>query len=448
MAGGIFQNSALKTRPGTYVNLKNGRATTPVTSVRGVALIPLSGYDWGPRGSFIRLSADGPDAHLAELGRSIYDDDDNMRMLRLMLLNSATVYVYIVDGGAKATKSISLGESATMTATAKYKGTLGNKIQIVSVANPTSGFDISIYLDGALVETFEKMATVGDLEGVSDYVDFTGTAATALAAFASQTLSGGTDTVTGNTGITDFLDKSEKIRFNTMCFPLTDAALQTALKTKIKYIRETIGWKCQAVAPNFVADYEGIINLTNSFVYDDTELTTAQACAWLAGATAGAAYNDSLTYAVVDGATGVVGELSNEAAIAAIKAGKTFFSVAEDQSVILEYDINSLTTFTSDKPADINKNRPLRVYDSWCNDLLTTFVPGTYDNDSDGWTVVEGLGRAMLRAYEEDGAITNVDLEADFVVDQEKSIGDSMYINSGLQAVDSADKYYITTIAR
>ena len=451
MAGGIFKNASGKVRPGTYVNLKNGRAVNPVSSERGVAVIPFLEYDWGPRGEFIQISSGSPDAHIAKLGRSIYSNNSFARMLQLMLMNAATVYVYIIDGGAKATKTITLGtgnDAPTMTATAKYKGSLGNSVQVVSVANPVSGFDISILVDGEEVELFEGLATVGDLDGVSEYVDFTGTDSTALVAFASQTLTGGTDTVSGNTGMTGFLDACEKIRFNCMAFPNETAALQTALKTKIKYIRETIGWKCQAVASNFAADYEGIINLVNGFTYDGATLTAAQATAWLAGATAGADYVTSLTYKTVDGATLVNGELTNEQAEAAIKAGKTFFTTAEDGSVVLEYDTNSLTTISEDKPADAYKNRPLRVYDSWCNDCLDTFVPGRYDNDSDGWTVVEGIGRAMLQAYAEDGAITNVDLENDFLVDQEKSIGDAMYINAGLQAVDSADKYYITTIAR
>ena len=97
---------------------------------------------------------------------------------------------------------------------------------------------------------------------------------------------------------------------------------------------------------------------------------------------------------------------------------------------------------------DINKGRPCRVYDTFANDLLITFIPGKIDNDSIGWAVMEGLGRAMLQAYENDGAITNVDLDEDFLVDQGQSIGDSVYINVGLQAVDSAEKYYFTVVAR
>ena len=446
MAGGTFKLSQPKVRPGTYVNVKNGRKPTASSSARGTAIIPLIGYDWGPRGQWIVITADSPDAHIAELGRSVYDDSNSaMLMLQLMLLGATTVYVYIPDGGVAASADITVG-SGTMKATARYKGTLGNKIKIVSVANPVGGFDVSVVLDGSEVELFEGITTIGELSGRSEYVEFTGSGD--MAAFASATLEDGSDETSGNSGISDFLDKSEKVRFNCMCFPTEESSLQTALLTKIKYIRESIGWKCQAVAPNFAADYEGIINLTNSFEYGGKSLSTAEACAWLAGMTAGADYVTSLTYAMVTNATAVVGEMNNEESIEAINAGKTFFSVDESGNVILEYDINSRVSSDSETPQDIRKNRPLRVYDTFANDLLITFIPGKFDNDEDGWGVMEGLGRSMLQNYEDDGAITNVELDSDFLIDQGKSIGDSVYITVGLQAVDSADKYYFDVIAR
>lgn len=446
MAGGTFKLSQPKVRPGTYVNVKNGRQPTAASSTRGTAIIPLIGYDWGPREEWIVVSVDSPDEHQAEFGRSIYDDTNSaMLMIQLMLIGATTVYVYIPDGGTAASADITVG-SGSMNVTAKYKGSLGNKIKIVSVANPVDGFDVSVILDGSEVELFEGITTIGELAGKSEYVDFSGTGN--MAAFASASLEDGDDTVSGNSGLSDFLDKSEKIRFNCMCFPSTETSLQTALLTKIKYIRESIGWKCQAVAPNYAADYEGIINLTNSFEYGGKSLSTAEACAWLAGMTAGADYVTSLTYATVTNATAVVGEMNNEESIEAINAGKTFFSVDESGNVILEYDINSRVSSDSETPQDIRKNRPLRVYDTFANDLLITFIPGKFDNDEDGWGVMEGLGRSMLQNYEDDGAITNVELDSDFLIDQGKSIGDSVYITVGLQAVDSADKYYFDVIAR
>lgn len=447
MAGGTYKLSQPKVRPGTYVNVKNGKPLTAAGSTRGVAMIPLIGYDWGPRGKWIILSADSPDGHMAELGRSVYDDtNDTMIMLQLMLLGASTVYVYIPEAGEKATKEVDV-EGVTMTVTAKYPGTLGNTIKIVSVANPVKGFDVSVVMNGSEVELFESVENVEELIGKSEYVDVAGNGE--LDEFASQTLAGGTDAATQeNKGITDFLDKAEKVRFNCMCFPSSEVSLTTALLTKIKYIRESIGWKCQAVAPNFAADYEGIINLVNSFTYGEKDLSVAQACAWLAGMTAGADYVTTLTYAIVPNATAVVGEMNNEASIAAIEAGKSFFSVDESGNVILEYDINSRVSIDSETPQDIRKNRPLRVYDTFANDLLITFIPGKFDNDEDGWGVMEGLGRSMLQNYQDDGAITNVDLDTDFLIDQGRSTGDSTYITVGLQAVDSADKFYINVIAR
>ena len=446
MAGGIFNLAQKKIRPGTYANVVNGRQPAAEAATTGIGCIPLIGYDWGPRGQFFQLSAASPDAEQAKLGRSVYSDNSHMRMLALMLMGAATLYVYIPDAGTKATKTQTNGEG-NLVVTAKYKGTLGNGITLVSVANPTAGFDVSVVLDGQEVERFEGVTDFANI--VSDYVDISGTETTAVA-FAGLTLTGGTNTASGetvNAGVAAFLDASEKVHFNCMCFPSAETSLQTALRTKIKYIRETIGWKCQAVAPNFAADYEGIINLTNSFRYDDTDLTTAEACAWLAGVTAGADFTTSNTYVAVVGAEAVVGEKTHEASEAAIKAGQAFFTVDDDGSVILETDINSLVTHGT-KPADAHKNRPLRVYDQFCNDCLVTFKPNKFSGDETGYQIIEGMGRAMLMAYQAAGAIQNVDAEADFVVDRGQSIGDYVVINVGLQSVDSIEKYYITVIAR
>lgn len=445
MAGGTFKLSSPKVRPGTYVNVVNGKQPTAATSPTGVGMIPLIGYDWGPRDEWIHLTAESPDAAKELFGRSIYSDNEYMMLLQLMFLNATEVWVYIAGGGTKATGTITTAEG-TANVTAKYEGTLGNKIKLVSVANPLGGFDVSVVLDGSEVELFEGVTTVADLAG-SAYIDVAGEGN--LTAFASASLSTGTDNEERiNASVAMFLDMAEKIKFNCMAFPTDDESLITALITKIKYIRNSIGWKCGAVLADTAADCEAIYNLTNSFVYDGVELTTEQATAWLAGAVAGADYTTSLTYTTVNGATALVGEKTNEESIQAIKNGETFFSVDDSGNVILEYDVNSKTTFTQDDPTNINKGRPCRVYDTFANDLLITFIPGRFDNDADGWAVMEGLGRAMLQAYQNDGAITNVDLEADFLVDQGKSTGDSVYINVGIQAVDSAEKYYFTVVAR
>lgn len=444
MAGGTFKLSSPKVRPGAYVVTKNGKQPTASNAPSGIAIIPLIGYDWGPRGEMIHLTNESPDAAKVKFGRSIYDDNECMVMLQLMFLNATEVYTYIAGGGEKAKGTITL-KSGTGNVTAKYPGTLGNKIKVVSVANPEGGFDVSVVLDGSEVELIEGATKVTDLK--SDYVDFAGEGE--LAAFASASLTGGTNEDSKvNASVATFLDMTEKIKFNCMALPTSDASLITAAVTKIKYIRNSIGWKCGLVVANSAADYENIYNLTNAAEYAGEELTIPQSAAWLAGAVAAAGYTSSLTYKIFTGATGVVGAKTNEEAIQAIKKGEIFFTVSESGDVIVEYDVNSKVTFTQDDPADIMKGRPCRVYDSFANDLLLTFVPGRFNNDPTGWTVMEGLGRAILKAYQNDGAIQNVDEENDFVVDRGSSAGDSVYITCGIQPVDSAEKYYFTVIAR
>lgn len=444
MAGGTFKLSSPKVRPGAYVVTKNGKQPTASNAPSGIAIIPLIGYDWGPRGEMIHLTNESPDAAKVKFGRSIYDDNECMVMLQLMFLNATEVYTYIAGGGEKAKGTITL-KSGTGNVTAKYPGTLGNKLKVVSVANPEGGFDVSVVLDGSEVELIEGATKVTDLK--SDYVDFAGEGE--LAAFASASLTGGTNEDSKvNASVATFLDMAEKIKFNYMALPTSEASLITAAVTKIKYIRNSIGWKCGLVVANSAADYENIYNLTNAIEYAGEELTIPQSTAWLAGAAAAAGYTTSLTYTAVTGATGVVGTKTNEESIQAIKKGETFFTISESGDVILEYDVNSKVTFTQDDPTDILKGRPCRVYDSFANDLLLTFVPGRFNNDPTGWTVMEGLGRAILKAYQNDGAIQNVDEENDFLVDRGASAGDSVYISCGIQPVDSAEKYYFTVIAR
>lgn len=444
MAGGTFKLSSPKVRPGAYVVTKNGKQPTASNAPSGIAIIPLIGYDWGPRGEMIHLTNESPDAAKVKFGRSIYDDNECMVMLQLMFLNATEVYTYIAGGGEKAKGTITL-KSGTGNVTAKYPGTLGNKLKVVSVANPEGGFDVSVVLDGSEVELIEGATKVTDLK--SDYVDFAGEGE--LAAFASASLTGGTNEDSKvNASVATFLDMAEKIKFNCMALPTSEASLITAAVTKIKYIRNSIGWKCGLVVANSAADYENIYNLTNAAEYAGEELTIPQSAAWLAGAIAAAGYTSSLTYKIFTGATGVVGAKTNEEAIQAIKKGEIFFTVSESGDVIVEYDVNSKVTFTQDDPADIMKGRPCRVYDSFANDLLLTFVPGRFNNDPTGWTVMEGLGRAILKTYQNDGAIQNVDEENDFLVDRGASTGDSVYISCGIQPVDSAEKYYFTVIAR
>ena len=153
--------------------------------------------------------------------------------------NAITCYAYIINAGAKATATV---EGLTMTAA--YGGTRGNDIRVACVANTAGGFDVTVYLGTEAVETYTKVTKVGDLLAASQkkYVVFSAASEEAeLTAFAATKLEGGTTGETSNEKVSAFLDKSENIKWNTMCFPVTDKSLHAACIAKIKHLRANVG---------------------------------------------------------------------------------------------------------------------------------------------------------------------------------------------------------------
>lgn len=451
MAGGTFDKTVGKVRPGVYINFKDVAQPTIIGSARGTVLLPLINTNYGPKGEMITLTGTAPDAARTKLGYSVYDDDPsgNMLLIREAFKNASTVIVYICTEGTAAAS----GEGGGLKGTAKYKGTRGNDLSYAVIANPTGGFDVEVYLAGSKVELFEGVTSHTELAN-SEYITFTQTQTEevpdALKAIAGVALKGGTNPEkTTNEEITAFLEAADSISFNTIAFPTTEATLQTAVKTKVKYMRENEGKKVQAVVANMTsADYEGIINVTNSYELEGQKLTAAQATAFVAGITAGATYTQSNTYREVEGALSVIGTKSHEEAVAAIQKGELFFSVSEAGAVIIEYDINSLTTFADGKGENYRKNRVIRVLDAFNDSLVLNFPPNKFDNNEKGWNIMEGIGRSILKLYYEAGAIDDVNYDTDFLVDRESSVGDKTYFNVGIKPVDSSEKLFFTVETR
>lgn len=467
MAGGRFDKLVGKVRPGTYVNFESSRDNAVTTNgTRGTVIIPLPKADYGPKKEFIKLTASSPDAAAATLGHSIYDSDTNRQMLliREAFKNASTVYVYILSEGDKAKAEITMtvepadeggdqkdAVTNKLTVTAKHGGTRGNKLTVTLDSNPVGGFDVLIHLDGDKVTEYEGLHTIEELIALDNpYITFSGTGN--LGEAAGTTLSDGTDAETANTDITDFVDAWESVKFNTVAFPFDgdqSASIKQAALTRIKYMRENMGKGVQVVIPNAGAmDYEGVINVTNSVSLDGDDLTEAEVCAWVAGATAGATNTQSLTHVKYTGATAVFKPKSNEQAIAAINSGEFFFSLNEDSEVVVEYDINSLVTFVKPKDKSYRKNRVIRVYDTFQEAVQFNFPPNKFDNIDTGWDIMEGIGKTVLRQFADSGAIKNVSYDEDFLVDREASSDDETYMKVGLQAVDSAEKIYFTIRTR
>lgn len=252
-----------------------------------------------------------------------------------------------------------------LTITAKYGGTRGNDITVTVSANPAGGMDVLIHLDTKKIGEYEGIKDASELENVNnEYVDFTGSGE--LEATAGTKLSGGTTVASTNEEVSEFLDACERIKSQSIAFPFGDKTLKEMFKSKISYMRNRLGKTVVGVVSNFAADYEGIINVTNTVELESGELTVEEATAFVAGIQAGATESQTNTYRKYDGAIRVIGEKNNEEAEAALKKGEFFFIMSENDEVIVQSDVNSLVTFTKTKTKDYRKNKIIRVYDCFC----------------------------------------------------------------------------------
>lgn len=442
MAGGIFDKNTVQVRPGVYVNVSSSKNIAKSQAKQGTVIIPLIDHDYGPTDTLINIPSTSPDIHYDLLGHSVNDiENGNMLMIRESLKNAANVIVWIVKSGTKAT-----GSGGGVTATAKYGGVRGNDMSFVISANvvDTNKFDVIVYWSGSVVSAYYGIASVKELTELNDpYVSFTESSeGSVLEVVASVNLSGATSETATNDDVSSFLDSIENAGFDVLCFPVTDDSMQATLVSKIKYLNDSVGKSIVAVVPNKAADYEFIINVTNSVKVDGVNLSVAQATAWVAGAYAGARYNESLTYREYDGATEIIDVKSNEEAIESINNGEFFFSY-NDGSIVVECDINSLVTISNGKDKTYRKNRVIRTISAIVKNIKKEFSPNKYSNDEASWDIMDGQGAAILKYYEDNNAIKSVDYD-DFKVDRELSNGDNTYFNVAITPIDSSEKLYFT----
>lgn len=441
MAGGTFDPMVKKVRPGTYINFYTENVESVGASERGITVIPLIDHDYGPSGEFIKLTNASPDTEMAKLGYSVYDTE--LLLLREAFKCANTVYAYVINGStAKATAT-----GGGIKVTAKYAGTRGNSFKYSIAANTVNGFDICVYLDTDIVSEYTGIENPAKLIEIEDpYVDFaTVEGSSAFTETAATSLSGGADVKATNAKYTAFLDDLESIYFNSFAFPVSgnDAdSLKAAMKTKVIYLVESCGKRIHAAVPDYACDCQYIINVTNGVKLSDTDIDNVKACAFVAALYAGTSYTESNTYTAYEGAVEVLNKKTNEQAIAAINNGEFFFTFSEQGSVVVESDINSLTTFANGVDSSYSKNRVQRVFDTVNSLLQNNFPPNKYDNDETGWDIMEGIGAGILKSLENEGAIKNVDTDSDFLVDRSASAKDYTYFNVYIQPVDSAEKLY------
>jgi len=438
MAGGTWtvQN---KVRPGVYINFKGEQRAAGALGERGIVSLPLA-LSWGPAKQVVAVEAGANTFDV--LGYPI--TAPQLLLVREALKRARTLLLYRLNTGTKATAT-----AGNLTITAKHGGVRGNDITIVIEQNidDASKFDVKTLVDGREVDA-QTVEDIDDLQA-NDWVTFSGSGS--LSETAGTPLTGGADGTVQAQDYLDYLEAIEVHDFHTIGLTSTDSETKAVFVSFAKRLRDDEGKKIQVVMENNpIADYEGVISVKNGVVLaDGTTLTAAQAVAWVAGATAGAAPNQSLTYDSYDGAVDVAPKYTNSQIIAALQAGEFVFA-AKDGRAIVEQDINTLHTFTPEKGKAFSKNRVVRVLDGLGNDYMRVFSQsfiGKVPNNDDGRNLFKSEIISITNQYQNIGAVQNFNPDTDLEV-LPGFEGDSVVVNQWVQPTDSVEKIYMTVTVR
>lgn len=438
IGGGTFtvQNKIL---PGAYINFVSAGRAAQLGS-RGVVALPLE-LNWGPENKVFSVMAE--DFNKTAIDVFGYDPTDpSLLLVREALKRAKTLLAYRVNsGGQKASATV-----GGMTVTAKWGGTRGNdlKVAILTNADNTTKVDVVTYLGTMEVERQTVSAASGSANlKDNNFVTF-GEAET-LTPAAATALTGGSNGTVDGTAYSNFLNAIEVEAFNVIGYPGTDETIKALIAAFVKRLRYDNGVKIVGVLYQYDGDDIGLINVKNGVVLaDGTTITGDKAVAWVAGATAGAEINESLTNVAYDGAVDVDKKYTKSQYEAAIQNGEFAFYADNGKARVLT-DINSLVTFGDGVSEDWTSNRVVRVMDGWANDVARIFGEryiGTVTNSDTGRELFKADLVSLAMQYQSIDAISNFE-SADIVIQQGNGKRD-VVVSCALQPNDSMEKLYMT----
>lgn len=426
LGGGSFITPN-KVLPGAYINFVSKARALGGLGDRGTVALGLD-LGWGPSEVLTIEASDFQKEALSLLGYSYINDA--MKPLREIFKYAKTLKLYRLngEGGNQATVTLD-----TLTVTAKYPGIRGNSIKIVIQSNidNESKYDVITYVDNTKVDE-QTVSSIEELKP-NEFVSFSGTGT--IEPTAGKNLAGGTDGVATGESYAMFLDKIESEDFNVIAYAGNDTLTKSLITAFVKRLRDADGYKVQAVLYDYTtADYEGVISVKNNpeLVY------------WVAGATAGAEINQSLTNRIYNGEYIVDTKYKPSEFESAIKAGE--FAFYQDGNAIrVLTDINTFTSFEPNKNEDFSSNRVIRVIDQIANDVARIFGDyylGKVSNDSMGRTLFKN---ELVKYHEQLQNIQAIeDFEADDIEVQQGVGKRDVIVNEAIKPTDSMEKLYMS----
>ena len=426
LGGGTFisQNKKL---PGSYINFASAQNASSSIGERGIAAMAIE-MDWGKDGEIIEVTSQ----NFAKDSLKIFGYDysnEKLKVLRDLFKNVKKAYFYRLNSGNKATTDI---------ATAKCSGTRGNDIRIVVAKNidDDTKYDVTTYLGTKEVDkqTVKEVSELVD----NDYVTFS---METLEVTAGKSLEGGTNGDVSGEAHQNFLDKLESYQVNAIGCTVKDESTSNLYVQYAKRLRDEQGIKFQVVLFNNAANYEGVVNVKNTTVEDESALVY-----WVTGVIAGCEINKSNTNKTYDGEYTINADYTQAQLETSIDNGEFVLHKVGDEIRVL-VDINSLVDTTTEKGEEFKSNQTIRVLDQIASDVASVFNSkylGKIANNEAGRTSLWSDIIALFKDYQTLQAIENFE-DADISVE----IGNdkkSVTINTNVQVINAMEKLYMTVV--
>lgn len=426
LGGGTFisQNKKL---PGSYINFASAQNASSSIGERGIATMAIE-MDWGKDGEIIEVTSQ----NFAKDSLKIFGYDysnEKLKGLRDLFKNVKKAYFYRLNSGNKATTDI---------ATAKCSGTRGNDIRIVVAKNidDDTKYDVTTYLGTKEVDkqTVKEVSELVD----NDYVTFS---METLEVTAGKSLEGGTNGDVSGEAHQNFLDKLESYQVNAIGCTVKDESTSNLYVQYAKRLRDEQGIKFQVVLFNNAANYEGVVNVKNTTVEDESALVY-----WVTGVIAGCEINKSNTNKTYDGEYTINADYTQAQLETSIDNGEFVLHKVGDEIRVL-VDINSLVDTTTEKGEEFKSNQTIRVLDQIASDVASVFNSkylGKIANNEAGRTSLWSDIIALFKDYQTLQAIENFE-DADISVE----IGNdkkSVTINTNVQVINAMEKLYMTVV--
>ncbi|MCL6597942.1 MAG: phage tail sheath family protein [Alicyclobacillus macrosporangiidus] len=464
MAGETFAPGEQKVRPGVYVRVTN---TTPPSlgQPQGIVAV-LFRSSWGPLGQVQTLNSETDVTNVFGSGGTT----DALVQAFRGGANSVKGY-RLGTGGAAATlvlKDTNTTPADVVTLTMKGIGVRGNNFTatVRDSLTDTSQRELLLYEGTTLRQKFTFAKGTGEPQALTDAVNNSGSAwitATkqadgngTLAAISQQAFAGGTDPTVTTADYSTALDAIAPIAWDVLAIDSEDPSVHTTVQSYIDTQRNN-GKRVQAVVgePTSVdlatrqSDAKALNDFAMIYVlngFTDSDGTTIEgykAAARVAGMVASAPITASLTHAVVDGATDIVGALANSDIEASIQSGAIVFTLNSQGAVQIEYGINTYVTPDADHDDGWKKIRRVRTRDYLMDQIVAAWDPlvGKVNNDANGRATLIAAAQGVINQMIRDGALL------DGTVSEDKNnppSGDSAWFVTAVDDLDSAEKIYDT----